>query len=290
MKASMKKVSIILGLAFLLGALLMVTVSYSNGQLTGDEILQKVDEQQDVVMGGDLIMTMRMDNTYSDGTTAYNIFGGVSKKVKGQPDKSLIYFKEPEDVEGTIFLSIKPEGEDARLWLYLPALGQVKELVSEEERSGSFAGSTFSYRQVGEHKLSDDYTGRLVGEEKVTVGDQSYDCYVVQIAAKPGADVDYPTGKLWIDKKNWITLKGESYNDAGHLELTMEVTKLGEFEGNVIADVMIARNVIEGNSTKMSFIDRHRPDKPIPDDVFNADNVQNFDPTVWGFVWPPAGG
>lgn len=104
----MKRASLILGLVFLLGALLMVTVSYSNGQLTGDEILQKVDDQQDVVMGGNLISTIRFDNVYSDGTTAYNIFGGVSKKVKGQPDKSLIYFKEPEDVRGTLFSSIKP--------------------------------------------------------------------------------------------------------------------------------------------------------------------------------------
>ncbi|MFQ6117834.1 MAG: outer membrane lipoprotein-sorting protein, partial [Candidatus Bipolaricaulia bacterium] len=123
----MKRVSPILGLVLLLGVLLVVTVSYSNGQLTGDEILQKVDDQQDVVMGGDLVMTMKFENVYSDGTTASNVFGGLSKNVEGQPDKSLIYFKEPEDVEGTIFLSIKPEGEDARLWLYLPALGQVKE-------------------------------------------------------------------------------------------------------------------------------------------------------------------
>jgi len=284
----MKRVSLILGLVLLLGALL-AAVSYSNGQLTGDEILRKVDEQQDIIFGGDVVMTLKFENVYSDGTTAYNVFGGLRKKVEGQPDKSLIYFKEPEDVEGTIFLSIKPEGEDARLWLYLPALGQVKELISEEKHQ-SFAGSTFSRREIGEHKISEDYTGELIGEETVTIGEQSYDCYVVKLTAKPDADVDFPTGKLWVDKENWLALKGEDYNEAGNLERTMEVLKLGEFEGNVVPDVMLAKNVIEGNSTTISFIDRHRPDKPIPDEVFDPDNLQNFDPTAWGFVWPPKEG
>ncbi|MFQ6090522.1 MAG: outer membrane lipoprotein-sorting protein, partial [Candidatus Bipolaricaulia bacterium] len=154
---------------------------------------------------------------------------------------------------------------------------------------GSFAGSTFSYRQVGSRKITDDYAAELVGEETVTVGDQSFDCYVLELTAKPDADVDYPTGRSWVDKANWLTLKSESYNDAGNLEQTMEVLKLGEFEGNVVADEMLAKNVIEGSSTTISFIDRHRPENPIPDDIFDADSLANFDPTAWGFVWPSEG-
>jgi hypothetical protein len=276
------KLSLILGLALLLGAL-AGTALYSTGQLTGDAILKKVDEQQDTVMGGDLVSLIRFDNAYSDGTTAYNIFGGLSKRAPGQPDRSLVYFKEPEDVRGTLFLSVKPEGEEARLWLYLPALGAVKELVSEEERSGSFAGSTFSYRQVGERKIADDYTAELIGEEAVTVEGQSYGCYLLKLTAKPGAKVDYPTGKMWVDKANWLSLKAEEYNEAGNLERTMEVLKLGEFEGNIVADVMIAKDVLNNNSTTISFLDRHRPAQPIPDSVFEPQNLPSFDPTAWGF-------
>jgi hypothetical protein len=278
----MKRVSLILGLALLLGALL-VAVSYSDGQLTGDEILKKVDEQQDVIMGGNLISIIRFDNVYSDGTTASNLFGALGKKVEGQPDKSLIYFKEPEDVRGTIFLSIKPEGEDVRLWLYLPALGSVKELVSEEERSGSFAGSTFSYREVGSRTISDDYTAELVGEEAVTIGDQSYDCYVLELTAKPDAEVDYPTGRSWVGKESWLTLKAEDYNEAGNLERTMEVLELGEFEGHVVANKIIAKNVLDNSSTTISFLERRRPDEEIPDEIFDPDNLPNFDPAEWGF-------
>jgi len=276
------KSSLILGLALLLGALL-VAVSYSDGGLTGDEILQRVDEQQDVIMGGNLISIIRFDNVYSDGTTASNLFGALGKKVEGQADKSLIYFKEPEDVRGTIFLSVKPEGEEVRLWLYLPALGQVKELVSEEERGGSFAGSTFSYREVGSRKVSDDYTAELVGEEAITIGDQSYDCYVLELSAKPDAEVDYPTARSWVGKESWLTLRAEDYNEAGNLERTMEVLELGEFEGNLVANKIVATNVLDNSSTTISFLERRRPEEEIPDSVFEPDNLPGFDPAEWGF-------
>lgn len=158
----------------------------------------------------------------------------------------------------------------------------MKELVSEEKHK-SFAGSTFSYREVGSRKVSDDYTAELVGEDSVKIGDQSYDCYVLELTAKPKADVDYPTGKAWVGKENWLTLKAEDYNDAGNLERTMEVLKLGEFEGNVVADEIIAKNVLDNSSTTISFLERRRPEGEIPDSVFDPENLSSFDPTEWGF-------
>ncbi len=275
----------LLGTALLLGTLLISTgiISYSGGQLTGDEILQKVDDQQDLIYGGDLISIVRFDNRYANGTTSYNVFGSLGKRaIEGQPDKTLIYFKEPEDVAGTIFLSIKPRGEDAKLWLYLPALGMVKELISEEKHQ-SFAGSTFSRREIGERRLTDDYTAKLLGEDTITIDGQDYPCYVLELTAKPDSDVDFPTAKIWVGQDNWLQLKGEDYNRAGNLERTMEVLKLGEFEGYAVMDQLLATNVLKGDSTTITFLERRRPDQPIPDEVFDPENLPSFDPTTWGF-------
>jgi len=169
---------------------------------------------------------------------------------------ALMYYKEPEDVAGTIFLAVTPEEGDSRMWLYLPALGAVKELVAEEQEQ-SFAGSTFSYKDIGsQSSTQDDYDAELVGEEAVTVDGESYDCYVLTLTAKPDADVDYPTQKLWVSKDFWTSLKGESYDEDGRLAITMEVVRLGEFEGNVIPDEMFSKNVIDGNSTRIIFLER----------------------------------
>ncbi len=280
------KVSLVFGLLLLLGAVMVTVVSYSDGELTGNEILDRVEEEGDLAAAGSLITIVRFDNAYSDGTSTYSLFGGLGKVVEGEPDRSLIYFVEPDDTEGTLFLSVDPADpeEDTRLFLYLPALGSVKELVSEEQRGASFAGSTFSYEDVGGAGTERKYEAELVGEDTLTAREVSRSIYLLSLTAKPGADVDYPTGKMWVDKESFIVLKSESYNDLDDLEWTMEVLALGEFEGRVVADELIARDVLEGDSTKISFLGRRRPEGEIPDEVFNPENLSDFDPAEWGFA------
>jgi outer membrane lipoprotein-sorting protein len=282
-REQMKKSTLLTLVTVALGVVVLGGVVYA-ADLTGDQILDKMIDHQDETMSGSLIMTMKLENVYSDGTSGENVFSAMAKRSTDPsvPDKSLMYYKEPEDVRGTIFLAISPDEGDSRMWLYLPALGSAKELVSEEQEQ-SFAGSTFSYKDIGSaSSMQDDYNAELIGEEAVTVEGKSYACYVLKLTAKPDADVDYPTQKLWVSKDFWTSLKGESYNEDGKLEITMEVVKLGEFEGNVVADEMFSKNVIEGNSTRMIFLERKRPASEFPDSVFDADNLTTFDPAAYG--------
>jgi outer membrane lipoprotein-sorting protein len=282
-RGMMKKSTLLTLVTVALGVVVLGGVVYA-ADLTGDQILDKMIDHQDETMSGSLIMTMKLENVYSDGTSGENVFSAMAKRSTDPsvPDKSLMYYKEPEDVRGTIFLAISPDEGDSRMWLYLPALGSAKELVSEEQEQ-SFAGSTFSYKDIGSaSSMQDDYNAELIGEEAVTVEGKSYACYVLKLTAKPDADVDYPTQKLWVSKDFWTSLKGESYNEDGKLEITMEVVKLGEFEGNVVADEMFSKNVIEGNSTRMIFLERKRPASEFPDSVFDADNLTTFDPAAYG--------
>jgi len=255
----------------------------AQSELTGDEILLRVEAQEDLGMGGEIISIIRFENSYSDGTMTFNIFGMLGQQLDGKPERTLIYFKEPEDVQGTFFVSINPEYEDARLWLYLPALGQAKELVSEQQEQ-SFAGSTFSYREAGGESASDEYTAQIVCEDDIRIDDQEVPCYLLDLTVKPGADVDFPTERMWVDKESWLALKIESYNELGNLERTMNVLKLGEFDGMVVANVTVAVDILEGNSTTITFLDRRRPEEGISTEVFDPENLSNFDPSEWGFA------
>jgi hypothetical protein len=248
--------------------------------LTADEILDRMDVEADAVAEGSLIATIRFENSYRDGTTASNLFGSLSK-----PNLSLIYFIEPTDVRGTIMLTREAESddEDTRIFLFLPLLGIPKELVSDEERGGSFAGSSLSYEDLGGRDGPDDYDAVLLGEEELVVGELTRTVYVIESTAKPGVDTDTPRTVLWIDAEFFIMLKVESYNDLGNLDNTMEVLSLTEFEGRLTADGMLAADVSNESSTTITFLDRRRPDAEIPDEVFSVDNITSFDPTVWGF-------
>ena len=271
-------VALVVGL-LLIAALWAVPLAAAG--MTGDEILQRVDAEAEALAAGSLISIVQFDNVYADGTTSSNVFAGLGKKNEGEPEESLIYFREPEDVAGTIFLSVKPVGEDARMWLYLPALGMAKELVADQQKQ-SFAGSTFSYKDMGNRSYADKYSAELVGEESVTVGDELRECYVLKLTAKPDADADYPTGKAWVDKESFLMLKSEDYNESGKLERTVDVLSLTTFDGQLLAGKMLATNALDGSSTTITFVKRERPEGEIPDSVFDPDNLETLDPAVYG--------
>jgi len=248
--------------------------------ITPDEIFDRMDTEADLLTEGSMVSTIRFENSYADGTTASNLFGSLSK-----PGFSLIYFIEPDDVQGTIFLTHEAGEEDGsnRLWLYLPVLGTPKELVSEEERGGSFAGSSLSYEDLGDDDRRDDYDAVLIGEEDVVVGDLTRSAYKIESTAKPEADVDTLRTVLWIDTEFFIMLKMEGYNDLGNLESTMQVLSLGEFEGKLTPNELLAEDVSDGSSTTVVFIDQRRPDAEIGDEVFAPENLAGFDSSLWGF-------
>lgn len=256
-------------------------LSIATVALTADEILDMVDAEADALAEGSMVSIIRFDNVYGDGTTGSNLFGSLSI-----PNRSLIYFIEPTDVLGTIFLTheFDEEGVDSRLWLYLPLLGLPKELVSEEQRGGSFAGSSLSYSDLGDRDGEDDYDSVLLGEEDLVIGELTRTAYKIESIAKPGADVDNPRNVLWIDTEFLFMLKVESYNDLGNLSSTMDIIELGEFEGRLTATVMLATDHSQGSTTTITILEQRRPDAEVSEDVFLPENIASFDAVAWGFA------
>jgi len=248
--------------------------------LTADEIMDMVNAESDALAEGGMISTIRFDTANGDGTTNSNLFGSLSI-----PNRSLIYFIEPTDVAGAIFLTHESDDDavDARLWLYLPMLGIPKEFVSEDERGGSFAGSALSYSDLGDREGRADYDAVLLEEEDVVIGDLTRTAYKIESTAKPGTDVDNPRSIVWIDTEFLIMLKVESYNDLGNLDTTMDVLALGEFEGKLTTNVMLATDHSEGSTTTITILEQRRPDADVSEDVFLPENIPAFDPVLWGF-------
>ena len=246
--------------------------------LTADQILDKMDEASDRVNAGSLIAKVRFDNAYADGTTTSKVFGILSR-----PDRSLIYFLEPETEAGSIFLTVK-EDDSTRMWIYLPLLGTPKELVSEEERSGSFAGSSLSYEDIGSEDRRADYDVTLIGTEELTIGDLTRTAYLLESTAKPDADVEDVRTLMWVDSEYFILLKIEGYNDLGSLNTTMGVSTLGEFEDRLIAEGFVSQDFGAGITTTITFLGRWRPEEEIPEEVFDPANLPEFDPSAWGLT------
>ena len=263
--------------AMVVAMIVTATVGFGAG-LTGDEILQQVDDQG---IHGSLVTRIRFDSSYADGSTTYNVFFGVSTNPIDGPQKSLMYFESPDNVTGMAFLSITPVEGDNRMWLYLPALGSPKEIVAEQ-RKQSFAGSALSYEDVGGHSFAEKYTAELIREEVLQIESKSYDCYVLAMTARPDADADYATVQAWVDKIDFQVLKREGYASDGTLERTVEITTLGEFEGSIVAAELLGTNLADGSTTTVTFLKRTRPETSILDSVFDPANLPSFNPATYG--------
>ena len=79
-------------------------------------------------------------------------------------DKSIIFFKKPKDVEGTVMLSHTHVNNDDDQWLYLPALGRVKR-ISSSNKSGSFMGSEIAFEDFSGLDYR-KYDWNYLGEEE----------------------------------------------------------------------------------------------------------------------------
>jgi hypothetical protein len=278
-----------------LGGLLIIGTSCATLGATADEILDKMESVFAVDTGDTqgVLATMTMHNNYgNDVTSEYSLHMLEMTEIDTtQPEDLdetshvLMYFA-GGDEEGSIFLMETPENEDldSRMWLYLPALGVTKELVSDEDQSGSFAGSSMSYGDLGNtSNLRDDYDAVIVGEESLDVDGATYMVWVLELSAKPGVDSDYSRVLIWVDQSDYLTLKMESYGNLGALESEMTFLVIGKFEGDPIPEVIRSVDHAEGTVSTITISNLRRPDAPLTVTLYDPSALNAFDPAAYGF-------
>ena len=145
---------------FFSGLVLMLLVVFSDSsfaQLTGRDIMLKVENQQDVKtrqVKSKMILVNKQNKTRERDVLQY------SKSVndpKGIDDKILVFFEYPADIRGTGLLMISysdPKKDDDR-WLYLPALKKVRRIAGESKNE-YFMGTDFTYDDMGGRGIDQD--------------------------------------------------------------------------------------------------------------------------------------
>ncbi len=176
------------------------------GEMTGRDVMVLEDERPD---GDDrhMILTMRLVNRRN--RERVRTVESLSKDY-GKDRKSVMIFREPADVRGTMFLSWEydqPEQEDDK-WLYLPAMKKVRR-ISGSSKKEYFMGTDYTYDDMGDRNVDED-THTLLGHEQV----QGMDCWKVESIPIDPEDI-YTRKVLWIDKKSHLIVKGEYYDKDG---------------------------------------------------------------------------
>ncbi|MBN2809271.1 MAG: outer membrane lipoprotein-sorting protein [Deltaproteobacteria bacterium] len=132
-----------------------------------------------------------------------------------------VYFKQPSDVKGMVFMVHKFIDKDDDRWLYLPALDLVKRIAASDKRT-SFVGSDYFY---------EDVSGRGLDEDEHQLIETTETCYVVENRPKDPKSVEFQSYTVWIDKKTFLPLKAEYLDPEGQLYRRVEALKIEEIEG-----------------------------------------------------------
>ncbi len=143
----------------------------------------------------------------------------------GQGDKTLVVFDAPPDIAGTALLTHEALGTaDDSQWLYLPAYKRVKRIAARD-RSGSFAGTEFSYEDLAGDKF-EDFTYRFVGEASLR-GRQVY--RVDRMPIDPNSE--YSRQETWVDPDTNQILQAYLYDKKGRHLKTLETGDWVRYRG-----------------------------------------------------------
>jgi len=238
--------------------------------ITADEILAKVEEQSFFGTGqGNLYAALAVTIEEPGQPPVSYAFRVWAKEYPGVT-KTLLLYDAPEAVAGTLYLAHITDGSD-RMWLWLPALAILKELVGETERKGEFiAGSGVTYDDVASgFSYREGYRAVLQGEETVD-GQAVWRLELVE----SGPTAEWSRIHLWVHKGAYIVLRAEFHDRSGVLARVLTVPELVEDAIGLRPGRLVVESPLKGSRTTVEVEARSTAD--IPDEYFRPEKLSTL--------------
>lgn len=178
--------------------------------------------------------------------------------------KFYVYFHEPADVDGTVFMVHKHLDRDDDRWLYLPALDLVKRIAATDKRT-SFVGSNFFY---------EDVSGRSIDLDKHELTDVTDHYYVLKHTPREPDAVEFGHYVMYVHKTSFIPVQTVYYDKSGNKHRVYSALKVEKIDGHQTVTRSSMENVKTGSKTVMTYSDVEY-DTGIPDDIFTERYLRN---------------
>jgi outer membrane lipoprotein-sorting protein len=240
------------------------------GSPTGTEVMDKVENRNN---GKDQIAKVTLEVHPKQGNERGRQFV-MMRKEYDHLTKLVTFLQAPTDVRGSAFMVFNRKGKsgDDQRWLYLPAIGQVRQLAAESNRQ-SFFGSDFVYEDLtNRHPDQDDH--KLVGTQKV----DDWECWVVDSTPKNAHGLDFARYRSWVWKTGDLIVRQEYYDSAGEVVRRGQVKSVTKVQDIWTWHQGTMENLKTGSSTKIEISDvRYNTD--VPDERFSESQLGRGAPT-----------
>lgn len=245
--------------------LLCVSLQFAVPASASEDAKQIMRHVYDRANGNDRHYFITMTLINKNGGTRIRKMESFSKDY-GKDRKSIMIFRDPADVSGTMFLSWEYDAinRDDDKWLYMPAMKKVRR-ISGASRNEYFMGSDYTYDDMGKrHPDKDTYTN--LGSE--TVGGHS--CW--KIECTPVSDDLYTKRIVWVSKEALLVIKADYFDKDGLIKafLAKDFRKQDGFWSVYVGEM---DNVSRNHKTIMT-TEQIEYNTGIQDSIFTAATLQ----------------
>jgi hypothetical protein len=186
-------------------------------------------------------------------------------------DKIFIRILAPAKEKDTTTLRIKGE-----MWNYLPGVERTVK-IPPSMMLQPWMGSDFANDDlVKETSVVNDYTHRLIGEEKTDAAGVGADVYILELIPKPQAAVVWEKRIMRINKSDFTPVRDEFYGKNNKLIKVLTYSKVKKISDRSIPTVWEMRSEIKKeHRTVIEVSDSVVYDQPIEDSVFSIQNLKS---------------
>jgi len=225
-------------------SILMVTTFIISQELTGDEIIQKVND------------TLNMDTSHTTSKMTIVTTSGSERTFtmetwsKNKGEKNLVRYLAPSRVKGQAVLMLNNADD---IWMFFPRTQRVRKLATHAKKQ-KMQGSDFSYEDMGSgDAFIEDYEAKRLEDESK----EGLDCYKLELTRKEGSDISYSRLIIWVIKDNFVPVSIDYYDDKdpSRLEKQLVQSDIRVIDGIPVAMKAVMFNKNDNTQTEMEYIE-----------------------------------
>jgi outer membrane lipoprotein-sorting protein len=245
---------------FFTGLILPFNMIVSGQSLSATDIVRKADEKFNGEKSSIMVMNMTIIRPAWQRTVEF-------KSWSLGREYALTLITAPAKDKGQTFLKRGTE-----MWSWNPVISRLIKLPPSMMSQG-WMGSDYTNDDVlRESSVVNDYTHEIIGEETI----DGRLCYKIKMTAKESAAVVWGKQIRWIDKKEFMVLRTELYDQDGALIRTEIASEIKTMDGREIpAHLELLPEEEPGNKTVLD-IKEIKFNVSISESYFSQQNMKNL--------------
>jgi outer membrane lipoprotein-sorting protein len=244
----------------LLLVIFCISFALSAQQLSATDIIRKADEKFNGEKSSMMIMTMTIIRPTWQRSIEF-------KNWSLGHDYALTLITAPAKDLGQTFLKRGTE-----MWNWNPTINRLIKLPPSIMSQG-WMGSDYTNDDIlKESSVVNDYTHEIIGEEIIA----GRDCFKIKMVAKENAAVIWGHQIRWVDKKEFLVLKAELFDEDGVLVRTETGSDIKSMDGRVIQTRLELLPSSEPGNKTVVVIKDMKFNIPIKESYFSQQNMKNI--------------